>query len=273
MSRSAASTPDGTTTDTPGGTDILTMNRTTSRDGRTLQTLNVGDDITATDTRWSFSGSTPGQFDQHVNRSVPLYSEGHTLIDGLVDFFARPGATIVDVGCSTGTLLARLAQNPVMKNAKIIGFDIEADMVRQARKTCAGLDNVEVRQGDAASASYTGANAVIMYYILQFVSKGERRSILQRVYDGLTPGGGLMLFEKTLCPDARLQDMINQLYMDFKQANGFDTDEIYNKSRSLRSVMDPQPSEDNHSLLHQVGFRSVMTIQKYLTFEGVLAIK
>jgi hypothetical protein len=33
------------------------------------------------------------------------------------------------------------------------------------------------------------------------------------------------------------------------------------------------PSSDTHDLLREAGFTSVVTIQKYLFFEGILAIK
>lgn len=235
--------------------------------------IRVGDEIVATDTRWSFAGATPNHFDSHVNKSVPLYLHGHELIGKCVEFFSRPGGTIIDVGCSTGTLLANIARKPTSKDLNLVGVDIEADMVRAARQNCAHLENVTISQGDALTTDYTDANAVIMYYTLQFSPPHQRRAVLQRICDGLVEGGGLLLFEKVLYPDARLQDIVQQLYLEFKFDNGFGADEIYNKSRSLRSVMAPQPSEDTHRLLREVGFTSVVTIQKYLSFEGILAIK
>ncbi|MGC4857077.1 methyltransferase domain-containing protein [Micromonospora sp. DT4] len=243
------------------------------RDPRRDEAMQVGDDIVATDTRWSFAGATPNHFDSHVNRSVPLYQAGHDLIGKCVEFFCRPGATIIDVGCSTGTLLASIAQKPMATGLNLVGVDIEADMVRAARQRCAELENVTIRQGDALNTDYTSANAVIMYYTMQFAPPHTRPAIVQRVYDGLLSGGALILFEKVLCPDARLQDIMQQLYMDFKFDNGFDADEIFNKARSLRSVMVPQPSSDTYGLLRAAGFTSIATIQKYLVFEGILAIK
>ncbi|WP_078857367.1 methyltransferase domain-containing protein [Streptomyces sp. NBRC 109706] len=233
----------------------------------------VGDDIVTTNTRWSFAGSTPRHFDAHVNKSVPLYLHGHELIAKCVEFFSRPGGTIIDVGCSTGTLLASIARKPSSKDLSLVGIDIEADMVRAARETCARLENVTISQGEVLSADYTDSNAVIMYYTLQFAPPEQRRLALERIYDGLVEGGGLFLFEKVLSPDARLQDMLQQLYLEFKIDNGFEPEEIYNKERSLRSVMAPQPSNDTHELLHRTGFTGVVTIQKYLFFEGILAIK
>lgn len=238
-----------------------------------VRQMAVGDDIVATDTRWSFSGTTHQHFDAHVNKSVPLYLHGHELIGKCVEFFSRPGGTIIDVGCSTGTLLSDIAKKPTSKDLSLIGVDIEADMVRAARQNCAHLENVTISQGEALSTDYTDANAVIMYYTLQFSPPHERRAVLERICRGLVEGGGLLLFEKVLSPDSRLQDMVQQLYLEFKFDNGFRADEIYNKARSLRSVMAPQTSEETHAVLRDVGFTSIVTIQKYLCFEGILAIK
>ena len=235
--------------------------------------VSVGDDIVTVNTRWSFAGSTPQKFDAHVSKSVPLYSEGHELVSQCIEFFCRRGGIIIDVGCSTGTLLELLARKECCQEVSLIGFDLEADMVRVARQRCAQLENVTVRQSDVLSVDYTGSNAVIMYYTLQFLPPGDRRTALRLAYEGLAEGGALLLFEKTLAPDPRTQDILQQLYSEYKFDNGFDAMEIYEKARSLRSVMAPQPSADTHAVLTEVGFTSVVTIQKYLFFEGILAIK
>ena len=233
----------------------------------------VGDDIVTVNTRWSFAGSTPQKFDSHVSKSVPLYAEGHELVSHCVEFFCRRGGIVIDVGCSTGTLLERLASKDSCKEVSLVGYDLEADMVRVARQRCAALENVTIRQSDLLSVDYTGANAVIMYYTLQFLAPRERRAALKLVADGLVEGGGLLLFEKTLSPDPRTQDIVQQLYSEYKSDQGFEPGEIYEKARSLRSVLAPQRSSDTHDLLRESGFTSVVTIQKYLFFEGILAIK
>ncbi|MCM1951398.1 methyltransferase domain-containing protein [Streptomyces sp. G2] len=235
--------------------------------------VGVGDDISTVSTRWSFAGGTPQKFDTHVSKSVPLYAEGHELINRCIEFFCRRGGTIIDVGCSTGTLLERLARKECCQDMSLIGFDIEPDMVRVARQRCMDLENVTIRQGELQSVDYSGVNAVIMYYTLQFLPPGERQHALKQVCDGLVEGGALLLFEKTLEPDSRTQDIVQQLYAEYKLDNGFDAEEVYRKAHSLRSVMASQRSADTHDLLGKVGFTSVVTIQKYLHFEGILAIK
>jgi tRNA (cmo5U34)-methyltransferase len=67
--------------------------------------------------------------------------------------------------------------------------------------------------------------------------------------------------------------MIAQLYNDFKYRNGFSPEEIVEKARSLKGVMEPFSTQGNLDLMARAGFKDVVTVQKYLCFEGFLAIK
>ena len=68
--------------------------------------------------------------------------------------------------------------------------------------------------------------------------------------------------------DARFQDIMNQAYIDFKFEQGFSSDEILSKSRSLKSVLEPFSTQGNLDLLKRAGFKDIITIFKYLSFEG-----
>ena len=49
--------------------------------------------------------------------------------------------------------------------------------------------------------------------------------------------------------------------------------EILLKTRSLRGVLDPYTSEENIRYLKRAGFKDIMSVQKFLCFEGFLAVK
>ena len=49
--------------------------------------------------------------------------------------------------------------------------------------------------------------------------------------------------------------------------------DIINKSKSLKGVMEPFSSEGNLQLLKRAGFKDIVTVFKYLNFEGFLSIK
>ena len=82
-----------------------------------------------------------------------------------------------------------------------------------------------------------------------------------------------MLFEKVRGADARFQDIATSIYTDFKLHNGFSTEEIVNKSQSLRGVLEHFSTLGNLGLLQRAGFTDIMTVMKYVCFEGFLAIK
>ena len=114
---------------------------------------------------------------------------------------------------------------------------------------------------------------MISYYTMQFVPPRYRQELFDRIYEMLNWGGAFIMFEKVRAPDARFQDMIMQLYNDFKSRNGFSAEEIVEKSRSLKVVLEPFSAQVNIDLLARAGFKDVVTVQKYLCFEGFMAIK
>ena len=49
--------------------------------------------------------------------------------------------------------------------------------------------------------------------------------------------------------------------------------EVLDKESSLKGVLKPFSTAGNLGLLERAGFTDVMTVMKYLSFEGFLAIK
>ena len=114
---------------------------------------------------------------------------------------------------------------------------------------------------------------VLSFYPLQFVPAPAREALLQRIYRAITPGGALVLFEKTLASDPRIQELLGQIYIDYKLDQGFTPEEVLNKAGSLRGILDPRTSAWNLGLLRRCGFAVVEIIYRNHCFEGYLAIK
>jgi len=81
------------------------------------------------------------------------------------------------------------------------------------------------------------------------------------------------MFEKVRANDARFQDIMTGLYTDYKLEQGYTPDEIIAKSRSLKGVLEPFSTEGNTDMLRRAGFEDIITVQKFMNFEGFLAIK
>jgi tRNA (cmo5U34)-methyltransferase len=235
--------------------------------------IKVGDDIRAGNARWRFDGDVPSQFDAHVRRSVPLYEEGHELVLKLSDFFVGSGSMVYEFGCSTGSLTRRLAERHRDQEARIIGIDLADDMVALAQERCDGLDNVEILAGDVVEMELRACDLIVAYYTVQFIRPRFRQLLLDKIYAALNWGGALLIFEKVRAPDARFQDAMTQLYTDYKSEQGFTDAEIIAKARSLKGVLEPFSTQGNLDLMQRAGFVDVMSVFKYLSFEGFLAIK
>jgi len=97
--------------------------------------MKVGDSIIAENANWSFSGDTVNEFDEHVSKSVPLYSSGHELICKISDFFIKGDSTVYEIGTSTGELLFNLEEHNKHKvNIDYIGLDLQQDMINKANR-------------------------------------------------------------------------------------------------------------------------------------------
>ena len=77
---------------------------------------NVGDNISAKDTNWSFDGNTVFKFDQHIQKSIPYYLAAHEIGLKVSDFFLRDKTNVYDLGSSTGTFLRKLHDRHKNKN-------------------------------------------------------------------------------------------------------------------------------------------------------------
>jgi tRNA (cmo5U34)-methyltransferase len=229
--------------------------------------------IEAQNARWTFGGKLAEHFEEHIERSVPRYREGHEIVAALSDFFVSRDSVVHELGCSTGALTRRLAEWNAGKGARFVGLEVEPEMVGAARRACAGFDEVEIRQADVLVEELEPADMIVSYYTIQFVRPARRQQLFDKIYESLNWGGAFVMFEKVRGPDARFQDIVSTLYADFKLEQGFGPEEIVNKTRSLKGVLEPFSTQGNLDLMARAGFVDRMTVFKHLCFEGFLAIK
>jgi arsenite methyltransferase len=109
----------------------------------------------------------------------------------------RPGDTVLDVGCGTGSLALILAPHA----AQVHGLDVSPEMTRIAREkaTAAGVGNVTFHTGavDETFAALADGSVDVLcaYSILHLVD--DRAAALARLYRLLRPGGWLVA--STVC--------------------------------------------------------------------------
>ena len=222
---------------------------------------------------WSFENISEN-FDDHIQKSIPLYRQGHELICQYSDFFLKPDSVVYDIGCSTGQFLAKLARrHPHKAGLRLIGIDTVDDMIGYAKHLSAEDSRLSFIVGNALDMEFEHCDMIVANYTIQFLPPRVRQTLIDAIYRALNWGGAFFMFEKVRAPDSRFQDYASQVYTEFKLENGFSEAEIINKARSIKGVMEPFSSQGNTDMLTRAGFADIVTIQKYVCFEGFLAIK
>ena len=237
--------------------------------------IKVGDRIKTKNANWSFKGEVFESFDQHIKKSVPLYLESMQIYENLSDFFIMDKSKIIDIGCSTGTFLKNIYKRHKDNSEKKIilkGYDIVPEMITFSKKNNKN-NKIDFSVKDAFNVNYKNSCIISSFYTIQFISTSKRQELINKIYKGLNWGGAFFMVEKVRAPDARFQDIMNQLYVEFKLSNGFTDKEIISKSRSLKGVLEPFSTKGNLDMLKRSGFKDIITIFKYGSFEGFLAIK
>ena len=234
----------------------------------------VGEEIVAKEAAWSFGGATPKNFNEHVRRSVPYYEDGHELIVKLSDYFIKDGSVCYDLGTSTGKVIKFLAERHKHRsNVKLVGIDSQVEMVTEAKEMTPPELNVELIVDDIVTHQYQKADLIVSYYTLQFVKPHLRQFMLNKIFETLNWGGAFIMFEKVRACDARFQDIMQTLYTDYKIEQGYSSEEIIAKTKSLKGVLEPFSTQGNLDLLKRAGFVDIMTVFKHICFEGIIAIK
>ena len=214
-------------------------------------------------------------FEKHVEKSVPFYNEGHNLICKLSSFFLVNKSKIYDLGCSTGKLLRDISDYNKDLDIKLCGLDAEAKMIKHSKKLLNknSKKRISFKKSDLLNLKLQKSDFITSYYTIQFVKPKFRQKIFDKIYKSLNHGGAFVLFEKVRGPDARFQDIFNQIYHEFKFDKGFSKEQIYNKATSIRGVLEPFTSKANIDYMKRAGFEDITPILKYCNFEGFLAIK
>jgi tRNA (cmo5U34)-methyltransferase len=145
--------------------------------------------------------------------------------------------------------------------------------IAEQKKEDLKINNVEFYVDDITHFEFQKSDMIIAYYTIQFVRPSQRQILINKIFEALNWGGGFLLFEKVRANDARFQDMMTSIYYDYKLEKGYTPDEIIAKSRSLKGVLEPFSTQGNIDLLKRAEFIDILTVFKYVCFEGFLAIK
>lgn len=225
---------------------------------------------------FKFGATVANAFDDMVERSVPYYNEIQRMIIELAAEHALPNTNVIDLGCSTGTTMIGL--NPfVSENIKFVGIDDSAEMLKKCNLKLQEANfnrEYELILGDLhQEVKIENASVVILCLTLQFVRPIYREKLLKRIFDGLVPGGVLIISEKVLAEDSLFNRNFIKYYYDYKRRNQYSEMEISQKREALENVLIPYKLSENITMLREAGFSHTETFFKWYNFSGFIAIK
>ncbi|HBE2352835.1 TPA: carboxy-S-adenosyl-L-methionine synthase CmoA, partial [Escherichia coli] len=132
---------------------------------------------------------------------------------------------------------------------------------------------VDVIEGDIRDIAIENASMVVLNFTLQFLEPSERQALLDKIYQGLNPGGALVLSEKFSFEDAKVGELLFNMHHDFKRANGYSELEISQKRSMLENVMLTDSVETHKARLHKAGFEHSELWFQCFNFGSLVALK
>lgn len=215
-------------------------------------------------------------FDDMVNRSVPFYGEIQRMMAELTADHAKLGSDVFDLGCSTGTTMIGM-NTMVDQNIRFIGIDNSQEMLDKCKSKLMELGfsrPYELRCADLGQGvKIENASVVVLCLTLQFVRPIYREQVLKNIYDGLNPGGVLILVEKILAEESQFNRDFIDYYYNYKRRNNYSEMEISQKREALENVLVPYKLSENISLLRDQGFAHCEVFFKWYNFAGLIATK
>ena len=215
-------------------------------------------------------------FDDMLDRSVPFYQTVIKATAELLEHYLSNGDTIIDLGCATGTPLLGFAKLLKGKDFSFVGLDTSPAMLEKARlKTeLYGLEeSISYHNEDITKLKHPGTGAFILNYTLQVIRPLKRQPLLDLLFDNLKPGGLLILSEKTICDDKRLNRIFIDIHHRFKRENGYSELEIARKREALENILIPFSIQENEMLLRNSGFTAISPFFQWFNFTSFVACK
>ena len=223
-----------------------------------------------------FDATVAEVFPDMIQRSVPGYQTIIQTIGKLTAKYQQDNSNYYDLGCSLGAASLAMRRQLTDSQSKIIAIDNSPAMVERCQRHLLSFRSdvpVEVLLADIRDVAINNAAIVVSNFTLQFLPKQHRDELVQRIYQGLKPGGIFILSEKFVLDDPHTHELLIDLHHDFKRANGYSELEISQKRTALENVMRPDTIAEHQQRFANAGFGSSTVWFQCFNFCSMVAIK
>lgn len=223
---------------------------------------------------FKFDESVARVFPDMIQRSVPGYATIISAIGMLANRFGQADSHCYDLGCSLGAAALAMRSTVQADRCKIIAVDNSPAMIARLQETLATNDqSIDVICADIREIEIVCASIVVLNFTLQFIPPSDRQNLLNTIYQGLLPGGALILSEKLAFDDPRQQQLQMDMHHDFKRLQGYSDLEISQKRSALENVLLPESLATHQRRLLTAGFQSAEIWFQYFNFASMIALK
>ncbi len=230
----------------------------------------------ATTTGFQFDEKVVRVFPDMISRSVPGYKLVVPMIGMLARRYAQPGSNIYDLGCSLGASSLAMALAVQAEGVEIIAVDNSEAMVAKCRQRVSGTDivvPVAVRLENILDTQIENASVVVLNFTLQFLDRGQRAGLVNRIAAGMRRGAALIISEKICFEDEQEQLDQTAWHHDFKRTQGYSELEIAQKRNALEDVMQPDTEARHIERLQQAGLSNPRRWFQCFSFASYIAFK
>lgn len=226
--------------------------------------------------QFAFDSSVVSVFPDMIKRSVPGYTTIIAMTGLLAGRYATCDSKIYDLGCSLGASTLAMRQHVHHESCEIIGVDNSQAMLDRCRNI---IDTdthelpVSLLCSDIQDVPIEDASVVVLNFTLQFIAPELRDGVIQKIYDGLKPGGMMVLSEKVTFEDPHLDQLNIDLHHQFKSANGYSDLEIAQKRSALEDYLRPETLNQHKQRITTAGFSSCDVWFQCFNFASLVALK
>lgn len=203
-------------------------------------------------------------FDEHIILSIPNYEQLFNTFSKLATIYSEPNSHVIDYGCSTGKLLLSL-----QKKDGCVYYGIDNSTLLPENKD----NEITFCNGDAyflGNEIQGYKSVVISMFFLQFLSKEKRKEMLLLLKYQVNNGATLLISEKVMLDDCKVDNIISRLHISEKRKNFSDKD-ILDKDYQLLDSMYIVKESDLMKELNEIGI-PIKVWQSY-NFCGYVVIK
>jgi tRNA (cmo5U34)-methyltransferase len=223
-----------------------------------------------------FDDAVAGVFDDMIARSVPGYATVIAMTKVFAEHYAQADSTCYDLGCSLGASTLAMRKGITQSGCRIVAVDNSLAMVNKCSEVVT-LDKsevpVEVVCADIRDVAIENASVVVMNFTLQFLSPDQRDTMIQKIYDGLRPGGVLLLSEKIAFENKEKDAFETDMHHEFKKLMGYSDLEVAQKRKSLENVLLPDTLATHRQRLSNAGFSKTYLWFQCFNFMSLAAFK